>query len=126
MDPWRKLAGASREDIRRLQDNKLHSFINTCLYPFSPHYRRVFDQHKIDPKTIRTVEDLKYIPFTSKTDFLSSDQKPDSFRDFILQPDKDRIRSCWPATKLLALVFSRALRGASYVEDRFNQEFRPV
>ena len=125
MDPWGPVAHLPRQKIQELQNRKLHHFINRYLYPFSPYYRRLFDQNTINPEDIRTVADLHRIPFTSKTDFLAVPQDGDRFREFILQPDKEKIRVAWPPLKLASLALTAALRGQTAVEDKLMAEFKP-
>ncbi|MCA9403673.1 MAG: AMP-binding protein [Candidatus Omnitrophica bacterium] len=126
MNPWQRLAGLSRDDIKQLQDRKLHQFINEYIYPFSPYYRKLFDDNKIDPRSIRRAEDLRHIPFTSKRDFIDDDEDHPRFRDFILQPDAEKIRRAWPMSKTMPLAVLKALRGTEAVTHRISQEFRPV
>ena len=126
MDPWSPLAHLPRQKIQTLQNQRLYYFINRYLYPFSPYYRRLFDQSKINPKDIRTVADLHRIPFTSKTDFLAILQDGDRFKEFILQPDKEKIRAAWPPVKLASLALTAALRGHTAVEDKLMAEFKPT
>ncbi|MCK5013287.1 MAG: phenylacetate--CoA ligase family protein [Candidatus Omnitrophica bacterium] len=125
MDPWNGIAQLTKKEIRDLQNKKLASFVNSYVYPFSPHYRRLFDQHNIDPRAVKTVDDLKAVPFTSKHDFFAPDENPEKFRDFILQPTKEAIRKYWPAAKSARLALSSMVRGREYVEDRLAREFRP-
>ena len=125
MDPWGPLAHLPRQKIQELQNQKLRHFINRYLYPFSPYYHRLFDQNKINPKGIRTVADLRRVPFTSKIDFIASPPDGERFREFILQPDKEKIRAAWPPGKLAALALTAALRGQSAVEDKLMAEFKP-
>jgi phenylacetate-coenzyme A ligase PaaK-like adenylate-forming protein len=125
MDPWGKLAYLPKQEIRKIQNKKLASFVSTYLYPFSPHYRRLFDSHGIDPKSIKSVEDLRRVPFTSKHDFFAPDANPEKFRDFILQPAKETIRKYWPAPKLVGMGLASIVRGKGYVEDSLTKEFRP-
>lgn len=125
MNPWKTIAGLSKAQIRNLQNQKLHLFINRYLYPFSPHYQRVFDQHQIDPRSIRTVADLAHVPFTSKPDFID-EQNSQKFREFVLQPDKDKIRKHWPVPDLLRLKWMSLSRGEHFVQDKLEREFRPV
>lgn len=125
MDPWRSIAALSPSEIRSLQSQKLHHFINTQLYPFSQHYRRIFDEKGINPKSIRTVSDLKHLPLTSKLDFIDP-KNPSVYKDFILKPDQDLIRQHWPITKLVPLAVLKMLKGQDAVMDRMNREYRPV
>lgn len=126
MDPWRPLAHLNKEDLRKLQNQKLHCFLNTYLYPFSPYYRKVFDQNKINPRLIRTIEDLPKIPFISKRDFIHIPQDEERFKAFILQPDKAKIRAHWPAAKLMALVCTSIVSGRQAVEEKLIREFKPI
>lgn len=115
----------SKEELRILQNKKLHAFINHYLYPFSPHYRALFDKHKINPKKIKTVDDLKNIPFSQKNDFVDR-ENPEKFKDFILHPDPQRIRSSWPLSKLISLKCASIFKGQDYIKNRLADEFRPV
>lgn len=125
MDPWGKLARLPRREIEQLQNQKLHHFINNYLYPFSPHYRQVFDQQKINPRRIRKATDLAAIPLISKLDFFTKDN-PEKTKEFVLQPDKEKIRRFWPFPKLVEMQMISAFKGSAYVQDVLGQEFRPV
>jgi len=125
MDPWGPIAHSSKKDIQALQNKKLHRFINTYVYPFSPHYRRLFDQSRVDPKSIHTVDDLKRLPFTSKHDFMASNENSEKFKDFIIQPSKETIGKYWPLSKKVPLLLASLMRGKDYVQDRMAREFRP-
>lgn len=69
--------------------------------------------------------DLERIPFTSKHDFVASDDRPEKFKEFILQPDMEKIRKYWPATKLARLALASLIRGKEYTQDQLAGEFRP-
>ncbi len=126
MNPWRNIDRLSKQETADLQNKKLHTLINDYLYPFSPHYQKLFDDHKINPKLIRTAADLKHIPFTSKLDIVSTQEAPARYRDFVMQPDKQKIMKHWPAVKQVPLALTSVFRGSEYTIDQFNQEFRPV
>jgi len=126
MNPWKDISHLSREDIRSLQNKKLHSFINHYVYPFSPHYRKIFDDNKINPLDIRSVEDLQRIPFTSKLEFIDQDETTNKFRDFILQPDEEKIKKSWPFSKLASLALIKMFKGKEYLDDQMKKEFHPV
>lgn len=121
MNPWANLCNLSKNEVRDLQNNKLNHFLNKYLYPFSSHYRKVFDDNKIDPRTIRTVDDLKRIPFTSKLNFGN-----DQYKDFIIKPDESTIKQFWPKTDLLKLAVKKLMAGKEALDDQMNKEFRPV
>lgn len=124
MNSWRGITSLSYSDIKDLQNRRLRSFINTHVYPFSPYYRKLFDDHKIDPGSIGSREDLKRIPLTSKSDLIGRDN-PQKFKDFILQPDKEKIGRSWSKIRLLALAGQSLIKGSSIEED-LGKEYRPV
>lgn len=117
-DDW--AAGRSATDWRAAQAEQLQWFVRHTLYPHSPHYRRLFDENKIDPRSLRSVADLRRVPFTSKTDLLSTPHQPEKFRDFILQPDVEKLKR-QPAVVLRAL-----LRGRKTVQRELERQFRPI
>ncbi len=105
----------------RIQEEKLRAFITGEIYPYHPHYRRVFDEAGIDPGRIRTIQDLKEIPFTYKEDIAPSRQDPDAPRRFVLEPGFDRGTG---SPKGWVPVFDRGGQGTSSRE--FSEEYRPV
>lgn len=56
-----------REDIAQLQLERLESTLNR-VYINVPFYRKKFDELKIDIDNLRSVEDLRRLPFTTKED----------------------------------------------------------
>ena len=126
MNPWRHIAHLNRDEIRRLQNNRLQAFISRYVYPFSPHYRKLFQKHGIRPEHIRRMEDLKHLPFTSKVDFMNGSEGDSKFKDFILQPSEELVRKNWPWTKLAALAFQNIVRGKAYTTFQLKNEFKPV
>jgi len=125
MDPWKDIGKLSPQELKQLQDHKLHHFINRHLYPFSPHYQQLFKKNNIDPQSIKTVVDLKRIPFTSKKDFIDPANLRKSI-DFVLQPDAQKIKKHWPLPELLKLKALGFLKGEEYVKDRLGREYRPI
>ncbi|MBI4308793.1 MAG: AMP-binding protein [Candidatus Omnitrophica bacterium] len=125
MDPWRHITSLSCAQIRELQNRKLQYFINGHVYPFSAHYRKLFDDHKINPRHIRTIEDLQQVPFSSKLDLVSKDN-PQKSREFVLAPDQEKIRRSWPKTKLFGLAARSLLNGKESVQAALAREYRPV
>ena len=110
MNNWDKISFLSPQELREIQNTKLRNFISYQIYPFSPYYRKLFEQHKIKPRYIKTVEDLKIIPFTKKEDLFSTKEHPNRFIDFILHPDEALIKKYWPKYKLLNLAFFKAVK----------------
>jgi phenylacetate-coenzyme A ligase PaaK-like adenylate-forming protein len=93
----------SSEEITKVQEKKMREFIRFQLYPFSPYYQKLFDENGIDPKSIQTLQDLEKIPLTRKEDIMPDDENPKKYKEFILQPDLEKITKHWPRTKLIRL-----------------------
>ena len=110
----------SEKEIRRLQAQKLRRYLQNIVAPFSPHYRELFKAQPVALNAIHTLDDLRRLPFTSKTDLLNSPEHPQKGREFILQPDARQLAR-HPATILRA-----ALLGREKVRQGFEREFRPV
>lgn len=118
--PWKEL--------KSLQNKTLHHFITRRLYPFSPYYRRLFDKNKIRPDSIKTVEDLKAIPFTSKNNFIdTADTNPaQKTLDFCLTPGEEAMKKFTPRTELLKFAALNMLKGSSYVKAELEKEYKPI
>ncbi len=113
-------------DWQAERDARLHRFINEQLYPYSPFYRRLFDRNKLDPKSIRTIADLRRIPFTTKVDIAPTADNPTRHLDLVLQPDAEKIRAFAPKSKLLGLALTRLLHGAKAAEQQVRNEYGPL
>lgn len=124
MDSWKGITRLSDEQIKSLQDRRLHSFINTQVYPFSPYYRKLFDEKKIDPQSIRTKQDLSRIPLISKNDLIDGNNSQ-RFQDFILHPDKVTISRYWPKTRLLGMAATSLVQGRG-LEQELGSQYRPM
>jgi phenylacetate-coenzyme A ligase PaaK-like adenylate-forming protein len=114
---WQQLPETA---VRRLQAERLHSYLRTVVLPFSPYYKKLFREHGLAADSIRTLEDLGKIPFTSKTDLLNTKENPQRFRDFILVPDQ-KVLARRPGT-----IFRALTRGREFVREEFEAEFRPI
>lgn len=106
--------------VRRLQAQRLRHYLRTVVLPFSAHYGKLLREHDLSADSIRTLEDLQRIPFTTKADLQTSPEHPQRFRDFILIPDK-KVLARRPGTILNALM-----RGRESVKQGFESEFRPI
>ncbi len=119
---WASLSRASRDEQQRVQDAALRRYVREELYPFSAHYRRVFDEAKVDPASIRGVADLARVPLTSKQDLLAAQADPARKRDFVLIPSPAAIKSHWPFARKLALVAGGA-RARELVRRAYTPNF---
>jgi phenylacetate-CoA ligase len=106
--------------IRRLQAEQFHDYLRSVVLPFSAHYKKLFHERGLTAGSIRSLEDLEKIPFTTKTDLLNTAENPQRFRDFILVPD-EKILARRPGT-----IFHALTRGRESVREKFESEFRPI
>jgi phenylacetate-coenzyme A ligase PaaK-like adenylate-forming protein len=106
--------------LRNWQLDRLRRYLSRTVLPFSAYYRRLFDQAGVEPAALRSIDDLRRIPFTTKSDFLAETDGSDPVRDFVLVPDK-AVLSRRPSSVAKAL-----LRGRKAVVEGFEREFRPL
>src|SRR5450631_1313645 len=101
-------ADSSRQILRR-QGEKLRHYLDQTVVPFSKHYAALGD----DLRRVRSVEDLRHIPFTCKRDVQNTP------RDFILIPDPKIL------AKRLSTILRALWQGREAVKESFEREFRP-
>ncbi len=123
LDRWDRLSG---DEIRWYQIRRLREFLARQVIPFSAHYRELFARERIDVASLKTLDDLRRIPFTDKTLVSASPERPGRTLEFLLRPDAGLIREHWPKTKLLRLAARRILRGRSRVASDLGREYRPA
>lgn len=109
-----------KDVILRLQAEKLHRYLRDVVVPFSAHYREMFHRHGLRADSIRTVEDLEQIPFTSKADLVNDPEHPQRAKDFVLIPDQREL-SRRPSIILRALT-----QGREHVRRELEIEYRPI
>ncbi len=114
---WDRLGAG---DLRKLQAKVLHRYLKHTVLPFSRFYRDLFNDAGISADDIRTFDDLKKIPFTSKRNLVSSEEHPNRARDFVLIPDEKELGRR-PSVILRAL-----LHGKARVKRELGEEFRPL
>ena len=56
-----------KEVIKTYQEKRLGEMLQ-YLQAHSPYYQRIFEENHINIASIKTIEDLQYIPFTEKKD----------------------------------------------------------
>lgn len=105
---WAALSRTPASELRDLQDRLFARYVREELYPFSAHYRRVFDENGIRPRDVRKVSDLRRLPFSTKQDLLAAQSDPAKKLDFILVPTPERIRDHWPFSRKLAVALGGA------------------
>jgi phenylacetate-coenzyme A ligase PaaK-like adenylate-forming protein len=120
---WDRMSFDEQQEYR---DRKLAYFVRNQLYPYSPYYRRLFDDNNITPESIRGVADLRRLPFTCKADIAPDSEDPERPRDFILAPDSELIDRYAPAWQRLRLRANGIFKGKQFVERDLRRRFSPV
>ena len=122
---WQRMQRLPRAELRALQDHLLQRYVREQLYPFSPWYRDVFDRAGVRPEQIRSVDDLRRLPLSTKRDLLPTADDPQRFKRFILQPDPDSIRKAWPLAKKLPLLWTKWTKGVEAVRKLVKHQYAP-
>ena len=92
MSYWdREIETMDRAELLNLQEQKLQRQMR-YVYDSSPFYREVFDEGDIRPESIRTVSDLRRLPFTRKSDLKSRLEAAPPFSDTLCSPVEQAIR----------------------------------
>jgi phenylacetate-CoA ligase len=66
--PHRSVETAPREELRRVQSERLRETVRTA-YENVPFYRERFDEMGLSPDDVTSVDDVSALPFTTKEDF---------------------------------------------------------
>lgn len=109
-----------REELQHRQVTVLRDYLRHTVLPFSAHYKKFFNSRGIDADAIHEIGDLEKIPFTTKSDLLSTPEEPDKMRDFLLVPDRALLMRK-PSVITRALLLGRAP-----ATRRLEREFRPL
>lgn len=120
---WKKLEHLSQNELQAIQ-NKGVRYLMQTLVPMHPFYRKLYESKGIDYRSIRTVEDLQKLPFSSKQDILPTETEPRRPRDFILQPNEELIKHVYPKGALIKML-AKKLMGVN-VKAELEYEYKPV
>jgi phenylacetate-CoA ligase len=78
-----------RDELRKLQE-KLAIAMVKYAYKNSPYYHRKFDEAKLKPADIKSLNDFyKKVPFTSKHELVSSQREHPPFGEFLAVPREE-------------------------------------
>lgn len=105
--------------IKSMQERKLRNMVRLA-YHHSPFYKQLFKEHSISPFDIKSIDDLKKIPFTKKEDLM---EQP---KDFILQPTEVTLKKTLPTSTTLRAVFYDKLMSMGKVTPELKEEYKPV
>ncbi|MGH2711063.1 MAG: AMP-binding protein [Actinomycetota bacterium] len=110
----------------RMQEMLLQSLVRRFLYPFSPFYRRLFDENGINPKRIKSLDDLEKIPTVSATDFERVPE--DDWRPFraLLRPDENSLKRSANRRLLRQVAIEKLFHGDQAAERLIAEEFKPI
>jgi phenylacetate-CoA ligase len=86
-----RLERASRAEMRRLQEGRLREQVRHAA-AHSPFYRRVFRAARVKPSAIRTLDDLRRLPFTTKDDLKANQAEKPPWGDVLAVPLGDVLR----------------------------------
>ncbi|MGH7355962.1 MAG: phenylacetate--CoA ligase family protein [Candidatus Rokuibacteriota bacterium] len=86
-----KLERASRADMRRLQARRLRGQV-AHAYAHSPFYRRKLKAAGVTPAAIRTLEDIRRLPFTTKDELKANQADKPPWGDLLAVPVADVLR----------------------------------
>ncbi len=114
--PYRKCTTERQKD---LSFKLLLKYVNDYVYPYSPHYRKLFKENSINPGDIKNYDDFMKIPFTTKEDTVKD---PISF---ILQPAIQGQKSAYDTAHLSRnkmLQYLVKTLGAHYARDKYGSK----
>lgn len=103
---WKAIQCLKPEKIKRLQNKLLKNYIKTQI-PYHPFYHSLFKKNKISFFDIRTIDDLKKLPFTTKEDIAPTEKNPNKFVDFVLQPNEKLAMQYAPLHKKIKIIFNK-------------------
>ena len=81
-----------RERLQLLQ-LQLFKELMAYVYERSPFYRRKFDKANIKPSDIRSLDDIRYVPFTVKEELRESQADNQPWGDFLCIPPEEGVRT---------------------------------
>jgi len=105
--------------MKSMQERKLRNMVRLA-YHHSPFYKKLFKENNLSPLDIRSLNDLRKIPFTKKEHLM---EQP---KDFILQPTEVTIRKTLPTSTKLRAVFYDKLMSMGKVTSELKEEFKPL
>lgn len=121
--PWQTVSHLARAEQQELQNKKLRWFFRHKL-PYSPFFRRRFEELKLSWSDFSTTDDLQKLPLISKADIAPTEEERAKPRQFILQPDEHLLKKYATKKELLNLVKMKIMK-----EDPkpvLEKEYKPV
>jgi len=122
---WKDWDQLDADEIRRRQGAMLHRFLKTQVLRYSPYYKEVFRKAGLTADDIRSFDDIRKIPFTSKADIAPSKDDPSRPSKLILQPDPETYSSTIGFGKKIGLLKEKLVAGREF-KDQVMDEYLPV
>ncbi len=122
---WEQLRKLHWTQLREMQEARLREFVTHQL-PFSAFYREYFDRAGVDFEQVRTLDDLRRLPFTTKRDLFDESESTQISREFILEPSEELIRERWTRSTQLKLFAKKVTKGQAAVRDELEVQYKPI
>ena len=120
---WKTIGQMPEENLKEMQNEKVR-FVMRTLVPMHPFYRKLYEEKGIDYRKIKTTDDLRELPFSSKLDILPTEAEPRRPRDFILQPNEELIKKVYPKAELIKMLAKKII--GKNVKEELEYEYKPV
>src|SRR5262245_29161773 len=86
-----KIETLPKEQLRALQLHKLQALVQRA-WAESPFHRRLYERARVTPDKIRTLDDIRRLPFMTREDWMADQAEKPLFGDLIARPPGDAIR----------------------------------
>ena len=80
-----------KDDLRRLQFHKLRHLVDRAWHS-SPFHRRLYEQHGFKPDQLKSLDDMRRIPFMTREDWMACQADKPLFGDLITYPREHAVR----------------------------------
>jgi phenylacetate-coenzyme A ligase PaaK-like adenylate-forming protein len=122
---WKNWDRIGADETRQRQAASLYKFLKTQVLKYSPFYMEMFKREGLTADSIRTLEDLRKIPFTGKADIAPTPEDPGKPRKLVLQPDPDIYASTIGPGKKLSFLKNKILTGRE-IKKQVLDEYLPI
>jgi len=108
---WKNWDHLDPATVKKRQGAMLHRFLKNQVLKYSPFYKDLFKRAGISADDIKSLADLRKIPFTGKEDIAPTVEFPDKPRQLVLQPDPETYASTIGPGKKLGLLWEKIKSG---------------
>ena len=86
-----KIETLPKDQLRALQLHKLQHLVQRAWHQ-SPFHRRLYEKAAVHPEQIRSLDDIRRLPFMTREDWMDNQAATPLFGDLITRPPSDAIR----------------------------------